>query len=217
MSFTSKFFNSVIMQNKLQELTEKLYSEGLSKGKKDAEEMKKKAKQDADEIIVKANEEYKNILAKAQKEAEDYKLKVLNEIKMASKQSLHSLKSEIENLLFLKTVQSQVTNALNETEFLKKILLAAIGSFNAVNSEKNTLEVLLPLSLKNELDTFIKNEVQKNLKNEVTVTFDQKLSNGFKIGPKDSGYIISFTDSDFRELLGEYMRPKTRELLFSAE
>lgn len=205
------------MQNKLQELTEKLYSEGLSKGRKDAEEMKKKAKADADEIISKANEEYKTIMAKAQKDAEDYKLKVLNEVKMASKQSLHSLKSEIENLLFLKAVQSPVISALNETEFLKKILLAAITAFSPESSSQNTLEVLLPSSLKNELETFLKNEVQKNLKNEIVISFDQKLTNGFKIGPKDSGYFISFTDADFRELVGEYLRPKTRELLFSAE
>jgi V/A-type H+-transporting ATPase subunit E len=205
------------MQNKLQELTEKLYSEGLSKGRKDAEEMKKKAKADADDIISKANEEYKNILAKAQKDAEDYKIKVLNEIKMASKQSMHSLKSEIENLLFLKAVQAPVNAALSETDFLKKILLAAVSAFSPENSSNNTLEVLLPSSLKNELDSFIKNEVQKNLKGEILITFDQKLTNGFKIGPKESGYFISFTDADFRELVGEYLRPKTRELLFSAE
>lgn len=30
------------MENKLQELTDKLYNEGLSKGKKEAEELKKK-------------------------------------------------------------------------------------------------------------------------------------------------------------------------------
>lgn len=205
------------MQNKLQELTEKLYSEGLSKGRKEAEDLKKKAKAEADEIIQKANEEYKSILTKAKKEAEDLKLKLLNEVKVASKQSLHALKTEIENLLIAASVGEPLKMAMSEAEFVKKVVLAAVNSFNPSISENNTLEVLLPESLKKELDSFMATEVKKSFKGGLSVKFDNKLTNGFKIGPKEDGFIISFTDADFQELIGEYLRPKTRELLFSAE
>ena len=50
------------MQNKLQELTDKLYNEGLSKGKQEGEEILAKAKVQADEIIAKAKEEAKSII-----------------------------------------------------------------------------------------------------------------------------------------------------------
>ena len=36
----------------------------------------------------------------------------------------------------------------------------------------------------------------------------------FRIGPKGEGYMISFTDKDFENIIAEYLRPKTRELLF---
>ena len=39
------------MQNKLQELTDKLYNEGLSKGKQEGEELLAKAKVQAEEIV----------------------------------------------------------------------------------------------------------------------------------------------------------------------
>ena len=39
------------MQNKLQELTDRLYAEGLSKGKQDGEEVLKKAKAEAEDIV----------------------------------------------------------------------------------------------------------------------------------------------------------------------
>ena len=39
------------MQNKLQELTDKLYNEGLSKGRQEGEELLAKAKVQADEMI----------------------------------------------------------------------------------------------------------------------------------------------------------------------
>ena len=45
------------MQNKLQELTDKLYNEGLSKGKQEGEELLAKAKAQVDEMIAKAQAE----------------------------------------------------------------------------------------------------------------------------------------------------------------
>ena len=45
------------MQNKLQELTDRLYNEGLSKGKQEGEELLAKAKVQADEMIAKAQAE----------------------------------------------------------------------------------------------------------------------------------------------------------------
>ena len=48
------------MENKLQELTDKLYNEGLSKGKKEGEE-----------ILANARKEAADIIAAAQKEADE--------------------------------------------------------------------------------------------------------------------------------------------------
>ena len=58
------------MQNKLQELTDKLYNEGLSKGKQEGEEILAKAKVQAEEIIAKAKAEAEEKL-KANKELMD--------------------------------------------------------------------------------------------------------------------------------------------------
>ena len=44
------------MQDKLQELMDKLYNEGLSKGRKDADELVAKAAREAEEIISNAKE-----------------------------------------------------------------------------------------------------------------------------------------------------------------
>ena len=42
------------MQNKLQELTDKLYNEGLSKGKQEGEELLAKAKAQVDDMLARA-------------------------------------------------------------------------------------------------------------------------------------------------------------------
>ena len=56
------------MHNKLQELTDKLYNEGLSKGKQEGEEILAKAKVQAEEIIAKAKAEAEAIRLKGEAE-----------------------------------------------------------------------------------------------------------------------------------------------------
>ena len=74
------------MENKLQELTDKLYNEGLSKGKAEGEVLLAKAKSEAAEIVAAAEKEAKEIIAKAEKQAADYKTKVAGDLKMAASQ-----------------------------------------------------------------------------------------------------------------------------------
>ena len=54
------------MQNKLQELTDKLYNEGLSKGKEEGEALLAKAKAEAAEIVAAAKKEAAGIISKAE-------------------------------------------------------------------------------------------------------------------------------------------------------
>ena len=53
--------------DKLQELTQKLYNEGLSKGKEEGEAILAKAQAEAAAIVKKAQEEAQAILSQAQK------------------------------------------------------------------------------------------------------------------------------------------------------
>ena len=76
------------MQNKLQELTDRLYNEGLSKGKQEGEELLAKAKVQAEEIVAKAKAEAAQIVAAAQKEADEIKTKTASDVKMAASQSI---------------------------------------------------------------------------------------------------------------------------------
>ncbi len=52
------------------------------------------------------------------------------------------------------------------------------------------------------------------MKGDVKADFSKKIAGGFTIGPKDGGYFISLTDDSFKELIGEYLRPVTKKLLF---
>ena len=200
------------MQNKLQELTDRLYNEGLSKGKQEGEELLAKAKVQADEIIAKAKAEAASIVAAANKEADDLRTKVQGDLKMAANQSIAATKKDIENLVVTKITETEVKSAMTSAEFVKEALMAVAKGFNA--EEPADLAVILPEALKKDLEGFVTNELAKALKGGVEASFSKKIAGGFTIGPKDGGYFISFTDETFNALISEYLRPATKKILF---
>ena len=200
------------MRNKLQELTEKLYAEGLSKGKQEGEEILAKAKVQADEIVAKAHAEAAAIVAAAKKDAEDLRTKVESDVKMAASQSVAATKKDIETLVVAKMTEAEVKNALTSADFVKEVILAVAKGFNT--EEPVDLEVVLPEALKKDLEGFVAKELANALKGNVEASFSKKVAGGFTIGPKDGGYFISFTDETFNALISEYLRPATKKLLF---
>ena len=200
------------MQNKLQELTDRLYNEGLSKGKQEGEELLAKAKVQAEEIVAKAQAEAAQIVAAAQKQAEDLKTKTASDVRMAASQSLAATKKDIETLIVGKMTDEAVKKALSSADYVKELIKAVAEKFTTDGPVE--LAVVLPEALKKELEPFVTNELAKTLGAGVEASFSKKVSGGFQIGPKEGGYFISFTDETFAELISEYLRPTTKKLLF---
>ena len=200
------------MQNKLQELTDKLYNEGLSKGKQEGEELLAKAKVQAEEMIAKAQTEAAQIVAAAQKQADEIKSKVASDIRMASNQSLAATKKDIESLVVGKMTEEPTKKALASADFVKELIKAVAEKFSTDGPVD--LALILPENLQKELEPFVNNELAKMLNAGVAASFSKKISGGFKIGPKDGGYFVSFTDETFNELIAEYLRPATKKILF---
>jgi len=200
------------MQNKLQELTDKLYNEGLSKGREEGEALLAKAKSQAADIVAEAEKKAAEIMTKAEKEAEAYKVKVAGDLKMAASQSVQATRKDIEDLVVFKMTGAVTEKALSDEAFVKEVIKAVAEKFNAETAMD--LNLVLPESLKSSLEPFVKNELSTILKGQVNASFSKKIAGGFTIGPKDGSYFISLTDETFKELISEYLRPATRKLLF---
>lgn len=193
-------------------MTDKLYNEGLSKGRQEGEAIIAKAKQEAENILQQAREEAEKILQNAKNGAEDLRSKTETDVKMSSEKAIQATKGDIENLIISKIADTEVSKALSEPEFLRGIITEVAKKFST--TESSDLEVILPESLKGALEPFVKNELGKILGKGVEATFSKKLSGGFNIAPKDGGYYVSLSDSTFKDLIGQYLRPATKKLLF---
>lgn len=199
------------MSNKLQELTDKLYNEGLSKGKVEGERILAEAKAEADEMIVSARKQAEAIISEAEKAAADLKSKAESDVRMASEHSIQATKKDIENIIVAKAV-SPVAEIMSQAGFLKEIIRAVAERFSS--GESCDLAMVLPDKLKEELEPWVRNELSESLGHSIEAGFSKKIQGGFTIGPRDGSYFVSMTDGSFRQLIAEYLRPVTRKLLF---
>ena len=202
------------MQDKLQELTDKLYQDGLSKGKQEAQALLQKAQQEAQAHVQKAQEQAESIVSLAKKEMAEQQVNTQNELKMAAQQSMVALKSKIENLVVAKTLQVPIQKAVSEVDFIKSMIKAALDAFNPKAESAVSLELLLPASMKAELEKALPALLSQQLQQSLSISFQDKVKSGFTIASVNDGYQLRFSDADFQALFSEYLRPKTRQFLF---
>lgn len=206
------------MQNKLQELTEKLYKEGLSKGQTEAEEILAKAKAEAKKIVDEAKQQAEAIIDNANKSAAETTKNADAEIAMTSRQVIAKVKQSVEELITAQAITTSATAAMGDVQFVQSLIKTAVENFKIDNQNANDLTVLLPETKQNEFDKFIHDSAINRLNDgKLEFAFSKRIKSGFQIAAKDNGYYISFTEQDFLNLFGEYMRPKMQQLLFGKE
>lgn len=193
-------------------MTDKLYNEGLAKGKQDADNLLEKARAQAAEIVEKAKEEAAAIVAAARREADDTKVRVVGDVKMASTQTMAALRQQIEQMIEAKVIGAKVDDTMGDKQFMGKLLETVVGAFAKGN--QSSLDVMLPESMKKDLDAFVANNISKELSKGLSFSFTDAIEGGFRIAPKGEGYFIDFSDDAFKALLGEYLRPATTKILF---
>ena len=205
--------NISIMDGKIQELTTKIYKEGVEKAKQEAKEIIDNANTQKETILKNAKQEAEEIINNAKKEAEQLKNRVLSEVKMASNQSIATLKQEITNLLSKLSISDTLTKTFNDIEFIKELIKELINKWDS-SLKVLDIELVLPEKNKKELEEFFKTKLKDILNKGLEISFESRMKQGFRIGPKDKSFVLSFTDSDFIDFFQSFLKPKTKEILF---
>jgi|YNPNPStandDraft_1061719.scaffolds.fasta_scaffold04149_7 V/A-type H+-transporting ATPase subunit E len=201
------------MDDKIKELTEKLYHDGVARGEARAQEIITEAQEKADALLRAAQEEAARIVNDARRQAEEIKRATAAEIKMSAGQAMNALKQQIVDALLLEVVDKPLTAVLSDPTSLTHFLTLILQSWNQ-QSGHLTLEVLLPENKREDLDQALRSALQVELARGIRLSFTRAIKAGFQIQPQGSTFKISLTDEDFKVFFKEYLRPKTRELLF---
>jgi len=202
------------MNDKLRELTQKIYTEGLEKGKTEAAEIVDQAKVEADTLVKEAKKQAEKILEDARKESEELKKNTQSELTLSSKQAVNALKQQLTDLVVSKSVKNALDGAFDDKAFIQDIMLTMVTNWDKIETSGGDISIVLPEKEKERLGSFLKGKVAQQLKSGLEVNFEEGVKSGFKIGPKDGHYQISFTENDFRKFFEHYLRTRTKKLLF---
>lgn len=199
------------MENKLEQLTQKLRQEGLEKGRAEAEALVVEANEKAEKIVSEAQQKAEKILADANAKAEELTRNTANDVRMASLKTISALRLEIENLIVAKVVEPQISQAWQSGEFVKSLILEAVKSWSP--ESESGIEVVVPEAMLEEVKAVVAQEFAAGV--EVGATSAVKVP--FRICDKAEGYFVSFGDEDFAAMIKQALRPKIAEFIFAQE
>lgn len=198
------------MDNKLQELTDKLYNEGVAKGNQEAEQIISKAKAEARQLVEEAEKKARAIAEEAEKKSAELAQNTRTELQMASKQVISSLSQEIVALINGSITTQAIQQAISDKDFIQNLIQVAVQNW----ATKQDLQVVVSEKDKDSVVNYFAGKAKGLLDKGLTIESANGIKAGFQIGPSDGSYKVSFTEADFINFFKEFLRPKLVELLF---
>ncbi len=193
---------------KIQELTEKIYREGVEKGQAEADRIIGEAKQTAEQIIAEAREQAKAIEAQAQKKAGELDANTKSELKLYTSQALNALKSEIANVLTDKVSKDAAANLAADKNFLGQFAVTLAGKW-AENEA-----VVLSSSEAESLKSYFAAQAKELLDKGVTINKVNGKDTLLTISPADGSYKVNFGKEEFEAYFKNFLRPQLIDMLF---
>ncbi|MDR3251149.1 MAG: hypothetical protein LBT42_05740 [Tannerella sp.] len=196
------------MDTKIQELTDKIYNEGVEKGKIEAGRIILEAEEKASEILLEAENRAKETVANAEKRADDLKKHTEAELRLFASQAVEALKSEAANLITDRIVADSVKASVADAAFMQQTILAIAREW--AKSEQATISTADAKALTEYFEANAKDLLDKGVK--IEQVNGRKTS--FTIAPSDGSYRISFGEDEFIAYFKDFLRPQLIEMLF---
>lgn len=194
--------------DKIQELTSKLYTEGVEKGREEAEKIVAAAREQEQRILREARAKADEMLSSAEKESAALKKHTEAELKLYATQTSEALKTEIINLVTDKLTTSQVSAAVNDSAFMQQLILEMVQNWS--KNEIVTVEVENPEAL----ESFIASQAKEILDQGLKIEKVNGIKTGFTVSPEDGSYKVKFGEEEFINYFKEFLRPQIQDLLF---
>lgn len=196
------------MENKIQELTDKIYREGVEKGNEEAQRLIANAQEEAKKIIEDARKEADLILAASRKSADELAENTKSELKLFAGQAVNALKSEITTLVTDRIVQESVEGFVNNKDFLNEFIVKLASKWSV--EEPIVISTGDAESLKKYFAAHAKALLDKGLKIEQV----NGIKALFTVSPADGSYKVNFGEEEFMNYFKAFLRPQLVEMLF---
>ena len=196
------------MENKIQELTDKIYREGVAKGNEEAQRLVSNAREEAAKILEDARKEAEAIVTAARKTATETAENTQAEIKLFAGQAVNALKTEVASLLTNQVVTDAVKGFVADKDYLNKFIVSLATQW--VANEEIVISTSDAEGLKKYFAANAKSLLDKGVKVE-EVNGNKTL---FSISPADGSYKVNFGEEEFENYFKDFLRPQLVEMLF---
>lgn len=196
------------MENKIQELTDKIYREGVEKGNIEAQKLIANAQDEAKKIVEDARKEAEAIVAASRKSADELAENTKSELKLFAGQAVNALKSEIATLVTDKIVNADVKAFAADKDYLNAFIVALASKWSV--NEPIVISTADADGLKKYFAAQAKALLDKGVQIE-QVNGNKTL---FTVSPADGSYKVNFGEEEFMNYFKEFLRPQLVEMLF---
>ncbi|MEK6764821.1 MAG: hypothetical protein AABY49_01140 [Planctomycetota bacterium] len=197
----------------LNDLIQKIKSEGIEEAERKSEEIIKEARLTASKILNKAGLDAEAIIKKAEEEIR--KKEIIG--KMALEQAARDI------ILSIRTSLTEIFDSLIKREYqtvlsgktLEAVLIKLIEGWQRDETGDLNIELLLSESDRNALLEGFLSKLNEEIKAGIELKAHPNIEGGFRVGVKGSHVYHDFTDEGIAEVLAEYLNPRFYNFLDS--
>lgn len=199
------------MSQQVQELIDKIKTEGLAAADQKAREIEEHAQRSAQGILSEANKRAQELLLDAEEEIRKKQEASRTALQQASRDTLLSLKKEVQKLLY-KVVAAQVADALTPQKLSDIIAEIADKAVDGKSAGAGIEVVLNPKDLKELRDGFFA-KLQKQFKDPVHFQASEDIGKGFTVSFDQGKSSFDFSQEALAEYLSGYLNEELAALL----
>jgi V/A-type H+-transporting ATPase subunit E len=210
----------------VQELIDKLKEDGVSAGRETANQIEEEARKKAKEILSVAQKEADDILYSAREQANLEKDSAREAFQLAFRDASLKLKEMISEE-FAARLQRLVKQELDDTAFLRQLILLLTTEEKYDEFKKQNVDVILPESIfeledlredpvearDSQLSQFVHSLVSNQLRTGVELHIGRDHSSGLKIQLNGNSIELDFTDQAITDMLLNHLMPRFRAML----
>ena len=200
------------MDVQLQELIDRIKSEGVASAEKQAASIVEEAEKKAAAIVSEAEEKASKIVEEAKRTEEQMVRTGKDALRQAGRDLILNLQAKLTSLF--NAVIEQEAGAALTGEALESAVTKIISSWSTGDADK--VDVLIPEKELASLESALRNKLSEKLAAGIEIRPSAELTAGFRISVQDGAAYFDFTPAEIATILSQYLNPRLAETLQQA-
>jgi V/A-type H+-transporting ATPase subunit E len=199
------------MSYQVQELIDKIKTEGIEAASSEAAQIKQNAQKEARRIVDEAQSHARQMVADAQQEIKKMRASAEMSLKQSSRDMLLLLRKRIEAVLN-RVVHEEVSGALKPEQLIE--LIAVV--IDKAMEQKSSFDVVDVSVNKKDLEHLQKGmiaKLQKKIKEPIEFKASDEISGGFTISFDGGKSSFDFTDHSLAQFLGQFLNTQVARIV----